>query len=56
MTDDMHSVMHSSVTDSVKELAAHPTLNVGVSVPKGGLAIQKSVKIVEEKAVRTGTV
>ena len=56
MTHDIHAVMHSTVSDAVEELAAHPTLNVGVSVPKGGLAIQKSVKIVEEKAVRTGTV
>ena len=56
MTHDLQSIIHSSVHKAIAEVAAHPTLNVGVSVPKQELTIEKSVKNVEEKAVRTGLV
>ena len=56
LTDTIESVIQETVETAVEEVAADPTLNVGISVPEGGLTVEKEEETVTEKAERTGTV
>ena len=56
LTDTIESVIKETVETAIEEVAADPTLNVGVSIPGAGLTVEKEEETVSEKAERTGTV
>ena len=56
LTDTIESVIKETVETAIEEVAADPTLNVGVSIPEAGLTVEKEEETVSEKAERTGTV
>ena len=56
MTHEIESVVHETVHEAVKEVADHPTLNIGVSVPEEGLSIKAEQETEATTAERTGTV
>ena len=56
LTHEIESVVHETVHEAVKEVADHPTLNIGVSVPEDGLSIKAEQETETTTAERTGTV
>ena len=54
--DNLHSVMESTVTATVAEVADHPDVSFDVKIPDEGLKLETETETTETKAERKGKV